>query len=129
MRRPRPCCGGAARTRSAGHRAASRAGRRRQHEGAKGMTTRAALRRQGEVLRAELFDGAGGTAALAAPATGFDALMAELVYGSVWSRPGLSRQDRMACTLAALCAIQDLGQLRRHVAAALGLGLEPRAIL
>jgi 4-carboxymuconolactone decarboxylase len=94
-----------------------------------GMTTRAALRRQGEALRTELFGAAEGTAALAAPVAGFGELMAELVYGSIWSRPGLSRQDRMACTLAALCAIQDLGQLRQHVAAALGLGLEPRAIL
>jgi alkylhydroperoxidase/carboxymuconolactone decarboxylase family protein YurZ len=60
---------------------------------------------------------------------GFADLMSELVYGSIWSRPGLSKQDRMACTLAVLCSMQNLEQLRRHIGAALHLGIEPRAIV
>ena len=52
---------------------------------------------------------------------GFDDLMAELVYGQIWNRPGLSRQDRMAVTLAVLCSVQNQAQLRRHIAAALKL--------
>lgn len=89
------------------------------------MTTRADLRHQGEALRQELF---GAEAALGNPATGFRDLMAELVYGSFWTRPGMSKQDRMACTLAALVAVQNWAQLRRHVGAAMNIGLDARAI-
>ena len=91
------------------------------------MTTRQELRRQGEALREGLFGP--GAAALANPAGGFGALMAELVYGSLWTRPGLGRADRMACTLAALCAVKSWPSLRRHIGAALQTGLAPQAIL
>lgn len=92
------------------------------------MTARDDARRAGEALRRELFGGA-GPAALADPALGFDALMAELVYANVWARPGLARGDRMAVTLAVLCAMQNAGQLRLHVGAALDLGIAPRAVV
>lgn len=92
------------------------------------MTTRQDARSAGGTLRDELF-GSDNPAALANPALGFDALMAELVYANVWARPGLARPDRMAVTLAVLCAMQNLDQLRRHVGAALDLGLAPRAII
>jgi 4-carboxymuconolactone decarboxylase len=91
------------------------------------MTTRPELRQRGDALRTQLFGTA--EAALANPAAGFRELMSELVYGSLWSRPGLSLQDRMACTLAALVAVQNWQQLRRHVGAALNIGLESRAIV
>lgn len=35
----------------------------------------------------------------------------------------------MACTLAVLCALQNLGQLRRHIGAALDMGHGPRTIV
>lgn len=89
------------------------------------MTIREETRRAGEALRDALFPVA--ESALANRASGFDDLMAELVYANVWARPGLSRPDRMACTLAVLCAMQNLSQLRRHLGAALDLGLTPRA--
>jgi len=92
------------------------------------VTTRQDARSAGGTLRDELF-GSAGPAALAHPALGFDALMAELVYANVWARPGLARPERMAVTLAVLCAMQNLDQLRRHVGAALDLGLAPRAIV
>lgn len=92
------------------------------------MTTRDDVRRAGEALRGELF-GPGAPAGLGNPALGFDALMAELVYANVWARPGLGRSDRMAVTLAVLCAMQNLAQLGRHVGAALDLGLQPRAVV
>src|SRR3546814_20755527 len=57
------------------------------------------------------------------------ALMAELVYANVWDRPGLARADRMAVTIGVLCAMQNQVQLRRHVGAALDLGLAPRAVV
>jgi 4-carboxymuconolactone decarboxylase len=90
------------------------------------MTQRDDLNRLGKAERMAIFGA--GDPALANGAFGFDDLMAELVYGQIWNRPGLSRQDRMAVTLAVLCSVQNQAQLRRHVSAALKLGLTPRAI-
>jgi alkylhydroperoxidase/carboxymuconolactone decarboxylase family protein YurZ len=56
-------------------------------------------------------------------------LNTEASYGAIWSRPGLALEDRMVCALAALAAVQRLKKLRRHVAAALDLGLLPQAIV
>jgi 4-carboxymuconolactone decarboxylase len=53
----------------------------------------------------------------------------EASYGAIWSRPGLALEDRMICALAALAAVQRLPTLRRHVGAALELGLTPRTIV
>ena len=93
------------------------------------MTDRSMLRQRGVALREALFGSDTADAALANPLAGFGDLMAELVYGSLWSRPGLSLDDRMACTLAALVAVQNWAQLRDHVAAALRVGLAPLAIV
>jgi alkylhydroperoxidase/carboxymuconolactone decarboxylase family protein YurZ len=88
------------------------------------MTDRASLRAQGEAMRRRLFgDGDDG-----APAN-MRTLNTEAVYGAIWSRPGLSLDDRMVCALAALGAVQRLPKLGRHVGAALGLGLSARAIV
>ncbi len=70
-------------------------------------------------MRARLF---GGTVTTSAHSD-FDDLVVETTYGSIWSRPGLDLADRMVCTLAALCAVQQLPQLRRYVDAALNIGL------
>jgi alkylhydroperoxidase/carboxymuconolactone decarboxylase family protein YurZ len=93
------------------------------------MKAQTELRRLGGRMRADLFAGMDDHAALANPTGGFGDLMSELVYGSIWSRPGLTKQDRMVCTLAVICALQNLVQLRRHIGAALHLGVEPRAIV
>lgn len=92
------------------------------------MTTREALRQQGEAIRARLFRQDAGAPERDDSAPGFRQLMSEAVYGGIWSRPGLAFPDRMICTLAALVAVQRLLQLRRFVAAALNIGLEPRTI-
>lgn len=87
------------------------------------MTTRASLRQQGEAMRRRLFgDDDGAPAALRTINT-------EASYGAIWSRPGLALEDRMLCALAALASVQRLPKLRRHVGAALELGLSPRAIV
>lgn len=87
------------------------------------MTTRASLGQQGEALRRRLFsDDDGAPAALRT-------INSEASYGTIWSRPGLALPDRMICALAALAAVQRLAKLRRHVGAALDLGLSPRAIV
>ena len=90
------------------------------------MTTREALRQQGEAIRARLFGQDAG--APECGDSGFGRFMAEAVYGGIWSRAGLALPDRMICALAALAAVQRLGQLRRYVGAALNIGLEPRTI-
>jgi alkylhydroperoxidase/carboxymuconolactone decarboxylase family protein YurZ len=82
------------------------------------MTTRATLRQQGEALRQRLFGDDDG-----APAV-MRTLNVEASYGAIWSRPGLALEDRMICALAALAAVQRLPKLRRHVGAALHLGLD-----
>ena len=92
------------------------------------MTTRAALRQQGEAMRGRLFGQDAGAPERGDSAPGFRQLMSEVVYGGIWTRPGLALPDRMICTLAALGAVQRLPQLRRYVAAALNIGLEPRPI-
>ena len=87
------------------------------------MTTRASLRRQGEAMRQRLFGGDDGAPAF------MRTLNTEASYGAIWARPGLAMEDRMVCALAALAAVQRLKKLRRHVAAALDLGLSPQAIV
>ncbi len=87
------------------------------------MTTRAELRSRGEAVRALLFGGKAATGAH----PDFDDLVLETTYGAIWSRPGLALPDRMVCTLAALCAVQQLPALRRYAGAALDLGLPPEA--
>jgi 4-carboxymuconolactone decarboxylase len=92
------------------------------------MTTRETLRQQGEAMRARLFGHDAVAAERGDSAPGFRQLMSEAVYGGIWSRPGLALADRMICTLAALGAVQRLPQLRRHVVAALNIGLGARPI-
>ncbi len=92
------------------------------------MTTREALRQQGEAMRARLFGQDAAAPDRGDSAPGFRQLMSEAVYAGIWSRPGLALPDRMVCTLAALVAVPRLPQLRRHVVAALTIGLEPRTI-
>jgi 4-carboxymuconolactone decarboxylase len=87
------------------------------------MATREQLRQQGEATRARLF----GSAAVQEPKC-FGTLLTEAVHGAVWNRAGLGMPERMLCTLAALAVWPRLRQLRRHIAAALDLGLEPEAI-
>jgi 4-carboxymuconolactone decarboxylase len=87
------------------------------------MTTRTALRQQGEALRQRLFGDDDGAPAF------LRTINTEASYGAIWSRPGLALEDRMICALAALAAVQRLPKLRRHVGAALRLGMMPRAIV
>jgi 4-carboxymuconolactone decarboxylase len=89
------------------------------------MTTREELRRDGTALRRRLF----GPGAMTHFVPNYADLRAELAFGAVWNRPGLALEDRMVASLAALCSVQRLNHLRRHVAAALDMGLTPRAIV
>ena len=55
-------------------------------------------------------------------------LMDEMVFGRVWSRPGLALEDRMLATLSALTSKQYLSQLADLVGAALHIGMTARLI-
>src|SRR6202521_2224798 len=89
------------------------------------MTTREDLRRDGQALRNRLFGSEAGTHFV----PNYANLRAELAFGVVWHRPGLALPDRMIAALAALCSVQRLNHLRRHIIAALDLGLAPRSIV
>jgi 4-carboxymuconolactone decarboxylase len=87
------------------------------------MPTREDLRQQGETIRTRLFG-----ANTAAEPDGFGTLLTEAVFGAIWSRPGLAPPDRMLSTLAALAVWPRMRQLRRHLGAALDLGLSAEAV-
>lgn len=87
------------------------------------MPSREALREQGEAMRRRLF----GDDVLVGSHPDFDAYTLETTYGAIWSRPGLSIQDRMICTLAVLCAVRAHRPLARYVGAALRIGLAHQA--
>jgi 4-carboxymuconolactone decarboxylase len=89
------------------------------------MTTRGKLRHDGTELRRRLF----GPGASEHFVPNYADLRAELAFGAVWNRPGLALEDRMIASLAALCSVQRLNHLRRHIAAALDMGLTPRTIV
>jgi 4-carboxymuconolactone decarboxylase len=88
------------------------------------MVTREELRRDGEAMRERLF----GSVDDGAPAV-MRTLLSEGAYGAVWSRPGLAIEDRMIAALAALGSIRAPASTRRHVAAALDLGLSAESIV
>lgn len=83
------------------------------------MTTLRDLRAAGTRQRESLFGTDNPVPA------GLAHLLDEAAYGGVWSRPGLPMPDRMLCTLGALSVFPRLRALRRHIGAALDLGLTP----
>lgn len=93
------------------------------------MSSREALHQRGEAIRDQLQhrrQDVGTVAAHGVP--GVSRLTTEVVFGAVWSRPGLSMSDRMICTLAVLSSVQHLPQLRAYLNSALNLGMPPRTL-
>jgi 4-carboxymuconolactone decarboxylase len=58
----------------------------------------------------------------------FQDFITRYAWGDIWSRPGLSRQERSIVTLAVLAALQHEGELAMHVKAARRNGLTPEQI-
>jgi 4-carboxymuconolactone decarboxylase len=50
-------------------------------------------------------------------------LSADVLFGDVWERPGLSKRDRSLITVAALTALYRADQLRGHIRRALDNGV------
>jgi 4-carboxymuconolactone decarboxylase len=89
------------------------------------MESRTELRSAGAAIRNKLgLNDRGDTE----PIPGFHHLTDEVVFGRVWSRPGLPLQDRVLATLAALTSMQYLPQLRTYIGAALHLGRSPQLV-
>jgi alkylhydroperoxidase/carboxymuconolactone decarboxylase family protein YurZ len=86
------------------------------------MTTLEALRATGARQREALFGAENPVAA------SLVRLQDEAVHGGIWTRPGLAVADRILCTLGALSVFPRLRALRRHIGAALDLGLVPLTI-
>ena len=61
-----------------------------------------------------------GTTEFTAP---FQDFITRYAWGEVWSRPGLTRQERSIITLTVLAALQHEDELAMHVKAALRNGL------
>src|SRR3984893_9813048 len=58
----------------------------------------------------------------------FQDFITRYAWGEIWSRPGLTRQERSIVTLAVLAAMQHEHELAMHVKAALRNGLTPGQI-
>jgi 4-carboxymuconolactone decarboxylase len=58
----------------------------------------------------------------------FQDFITRYAWGEIWSRPGLSRQERSIVTLAVLAALQHEHELAMHVRAARRNGLTPEQI-
>ena len=50
-------------------------------------------------------------------------ITADLVFGDIWERPGLSKRDRSLITVATLVALYRTDQLRGHIGRALDNGV------
>lgn len=89
------------------------------------MTSRSDLRKAGRQIRVELgLDDVRASDHL----PGLDSLQDEMIFGRIWARPGLSREDRMLATLSALTSMQFLPQLARYTRAALHIGMSARTV-
>ena len=55
-------------------------------------------------------------------------LSAQVLFGDIWERPGLSKRERSLITVAALTALYRTDQLRSHVRRALANGVTKEEI-
>ncbi len=67
--------------------------------------------------------------ALAELAPDLEDMLNEVVFGRVWTRPGLELRMRSAITIASLMAMQRLPQLKAHIANGLNAGLTQKKIV
>ena len=95
------------------------------------MTTRDELFQRGEAIRRQLQPRppASATPSAASAIAGMARLTGEVVFGALWSRPGLALQHRMTCTLSVLSVLQLLPQLRTYLNGALNVGLSKQEVV
>ncbi len=59
----------------------------------------------------------------------FSELTRDVLFGTVWERPGLSKRDRSLITVAALTALYRTSQLRGHIQRALDNGVTKEELI
>lgn len=67
--------------------------------------------------------------ALGELAPDLEEMINEVLFGRVWTRPGLEPKMRSAITIASLMAMQRLPQLKGHIANGLNMGLTKQEII
>ena len=67
--------------------------------------------------------------ALAELAPDLDDMLNEVIFGQVWTRPGLELKMRSVAVIAALTAMQRLPQLKTHIGIGLNAGLKKQEII
>jgi 4-carboxymuconolactone decarboxylase len=87
---------------------------------AQGMTTRRQVLGDAHVDRA--------VASITGFTADFQDFLTRYAWGEIWSRPGLSREQRSMITLTALAVLRQEEELAMHVRAALRNGLTPDQI-
>ena len=85
-----------------------------------GMKTRRSVLGDAHVDRAEA-----GKTAFDEP---FQTLITETAWGSVWSRPDISKRDRSLITLALLAALGQWDEVKMHVRATANTGATPAEV-
>src|ERR1041385_4573045 len=85
---------------------------------------------KGLALRTKLLGKrASARTAMGALAPDLEELINEVVFGRVWTRPGLEPKMRSAITIASLMAMQRLPQLKGHIANGLNMALSKEEII
>ena len=93
------------------------------------MANKADLEKGLELRKKLLGKRASAVTALGELAPDLEEIMNEVLFGRVWTRPGLEPKMRSAITIASLMAMQRLPQLKGHIANGLNMGLSKQEII
>ena len=93
------------------------------------MANKADLEKGLELRKKLLGKRASAVTALGELAPDLEEIMNEVLFGRVWTRPGLEPKMRSAITIASLMAMQRLPQLKGHIANGLNMGLSKEEII
>jgi len=93
------------------------------------MANKADLDKGLELRKKLLGKRASAPTALGELAPDLEEMINEVLFGRVWTRPGLEPKMRSAITIASLMAMQRLPQLKGHIANGLNMGLSKAEII
>lgn len=93
------------------------------------MANKADLEKGLELRKKLVGKRASAVTALGELAPDLEEIMNEVLFGRVWTRPGLEPKMRSAITIASLMAMQRLPQLKGHIANGLNMGLSKEEII
>ena len=93
------------------------------------MANKADLEKGLELRKKLLGKRANAATALGELAPDLEEMINEVLFGRVWTRPGLEPKMRSAITIASLMAMQRLPQLKGHIANGLNMGLSKEEII